>query len=314
MSVFTERAPEDVAGAPGWSFNWGAVIAGVLFALGLQTMLTLFGMALGLSLTDPYQITRHEHSYALPAATIAWLVITALASMFIGAWIAGHFSRLTNNRDAAIHGALVWALSMVALAFGIGSLTNLIPGPQTSTPEKLAYGYSSLDDPQFTSFVIERARNWKPGTPEEPINVSADVTSRVDPKDVPDNEQLRSFVKNQTALNDNQAESFLEANRTAIAREQAAAQRRWEEANATDLARADRARRAASAAAWTLTALAFLTLAASIGGSILGWWQRDHELIGRRGDRMDRGDLREPDVRDNPTPMRRDDIGPTSPV
>jgi hypothetical protein len=314
MAFFThEAAPDDVPGRPGWTFNWGAIIAGVFSALGLMVLLTLFGVALGLSVTDPYQIARHENSYALPAATIAWLVVTALASMFFGAWIAGHWSRLAFNRDAAMHGTLVWAITMVALAFGFGSMMDLIPGPKDATPQTLAYGYSSLDDPLFTTFLIDRARNWKPGSPEEPISVSADVTERVDPKEVPDNDQLHNFVKGQTTLTDNQTEAFLEANKTAIAREQVAAQRRWEEDNARDLARADRARRAASAAAWTLTALAFLTLAAAIGGSWLGWYQRDHELIGRNRTRRDEPIARDIDRRDDPL-VRRDEIGPSAPI
>jgi len=258
-----------------WNFSWSAVLAGAATALGLFILLMLFGTALGLSVLDPYQITRHETSYGFPAATIAWLTISAVASLFFGAWLASYITA-TGREGSLLEGALTWALSVILIGAGLGGLTELMPrsSGNEDSAKSLVFSYSSLEDSQFTDFLLQRVRNWTPGNPEEPINVSADVIERVDPEDVPDNGDLQKFVRAQTSLTEKQAEQFLESDKNIIAREQAEAQKRWERRHATELARADRIRKAASTAAWTLTAIAFFSLAAALGGSYLGWNQR----------------------------------------
>ncbi|HYG78617.1 MAG TPA: hypothetical protein VEK08_26695 [Planctomycetota bacterium] len=287
----------DVA-ARNWNFSWSAVLAGTVAAMGLFILLMLFGTALGLSLLDPYQITRQESSYGFPAATIAWLTISALASIFFGTWLAASMTAADREGSLA-QGALTWALCTILVAAGLGGLTALLPKAPADTPtaEQLSYGYSSLDDPQFADFVLDRARSWTPGNPEEPINVSADIKNRVDPEDIPDNGDLKKFIRANTSLNEQQTEQFLDSQKNVIAREQAEAQKRWEQRHANELARADRARKAATTVAWTLTAMAFLSLAAALGGSFLGWSRRGAVTAPQRdqGTLFDAPHVSEPD-------------------
>ncbi|HYF49580.1 MAG TPA: hypothetical protein VEJ63_09250 [Planctomycetota bacterium] len=266
-----------------WNFSWSAVWIGVVTGLALLTLLMLFGTALGLSSVDPYSITRNENSYALPAATIAWIVISALASAFVGGWIASYLSRADKD-SSLLHGPVVWALGLVLTAFALGRMFEFSPRDVNTAenPTANSLAYSSLNDREFTGFVLERARNWRPGAAEEPVNVSAENRQRVDPEDVSDNGDLLKFVRTNTNLSESQAEDFLESDRNAIANAQAEAQKRWERENAVELARADRARKTASAAAWTLTAVAFLTLAAALGGAWLGWYNRDRSTFADR--------------------------------
>jgi hypothetical protein len=259
-----------------WKLSWSAIWTGVLVALGLFVLMMLFGTALGLSTVDPYKITLHENSYALPAATIAWIVVSAIGSIFVGAWAAGYMS-YANSEESLVHGALIWALATLLVSFGLGSFNYAMPATAFEAQETggAAFDYSSLNDKEFSSFVLERVHNWAPGNPEQqPVNVSADASKRVDVNDIPDDDELRRFVQANSRLNETQAEQFLESEKNAIANAKADAQVRWERAHAADLLRADRARKTASAIAWTLTAIAFLSLAAALGGSYLGWWQR----------------------------------------
>jgi len=245
-----------------------------------MALFLIFGAALGLSTIDPYQITRHENSSGWRIATVLWVIISGLAALFIGAWFAGHLGRF-GPENSVVQGAVVWALCIFATAAFLGR--NRFFAPATETPEgkTVAYGYSSLDDPQFASFLSERAKNWRPGNPETPINVSADVLNRVNPNKVAKNDSIRRFVESNAGLTKSQTEEFLDQDKNEIAKAQADAQRRWEEKNALELSRADRQRKAASAAAWTLTAIAFFGMLAAIGGSYLGWYQRDHDLLAR---------------------------------
>jgi hypothetical protein len=258
-----------------WKLSWSAIWTGVLVTLGLFTLLMLFGTALGLSTVDPYKITQHEGSYALPAATIAWIVISAIGSIFVGAWAAGYMS-YADSEESLLHGALIWALATVLVSIGFGTFNYEIPSTTADAGDAsgVAYEYSSLNDPEFSKFVIDRVRSWTPGNPEQPVNVSAEASNRVDVDDIPDDDELQRFVQANSRLNEAQAEQFLESEKNAIANAKADAQLRWERAHAADLLRADRARKTASAIAWTLTAIAFLSLAAALGGSYLGWWQR----------------------------------------
>lgn len=290
MDVYTNENPEPATfprNEPhrvvdhrwGWQINWSAILAGTAITMGLLLLFLIFGTALGLTILDPYQIARHENSAVWTGGTIAWLVIASLASAFLGAWFAGHIGRY-GREGATIQGAVIWGLCALLTTIGL-SRSNLYPqhALRTTDSKVLNAGYSSLDDKEFASYVLDRARNWRPGSPETPVNVSVDTQARVNPNKVPSNGDLRRFVESNTTLNSKQTEEFLESDKNAIANAQADAQKRWEEQNATELARMDRARKAASAAAWTLTAIAFFSLACAIGGSYLGWYQRDHDLL-----------------------------------
>jgi hypothetical protein len=129
---------------------------------------------------------------------------------------------------------------------------------------------------------LDRAKNWRPGAPETPINVSADVQNRANPNKVAKNNDIRRFVESNTGLTKSQTEEFMDQEKNEIAKAQADAQRRWEDKNAIELARADRERKAAATAAWTLTFVGFLGLVAAIGGAYMGWYQRDHDILRRR--------------------------------
>jgi hypothetical protein len=113
--------------------EWGAVFAGALTASALSFVLLTAGGAIGLSLISPYA----GESYSKTAASVAvfWSVAVPILSFLIGGYIAGRMrsawetatSDEVQFRDG-MHGALVWALSIVAgglLAFlAAGTLAN----------------------------------------------------------------------------------------------------------------------------------------------------------------------------------------------
>jgi hypothetical protein len=251
--------------------NWSAIWSGVLLSLGFLILFLFIGTALGFSIRDPYKIAMRENSHAWPVATIIWVFLSGIIAAFLGSLLSGAF-RAVDRYESIGRGAVIWALSTVLVtAFGLALLSRS-SAPQSQ--QSLAY-YSSLDDPQFANFILQRARSWTPGTPpEQPVNVSYDASQRVKPKDVTKNNDLKKFIQNNTSLSRQQTDEFLEREENAIAQQQAGAEQRWEQQHAIELSQADRARKTVSAASWTIAVTIFAALAASIGGSLLGWQWR----------------------------------------
>ena len=265
-----------------WEISWSSVLGGTAVALGFFILFLLFGAALGLSIVDPYQVARNENAPVLSVATISWLMISSLAALFCGAWFSGHISKL-GKESAMMQGAVLWGLSITLVAFAMEHI-DFLSGRASPETKTLPMAYSSLNDREFANFIIERSRNWKPGNPEQPINVSVDATPSnpgitTNPNKVVSNKELKRFIEANTTLNKSQTEDFLEQEKNTIALAQASAQKRWEEQHSVDLAIADRQRRAAAALAWTLSAAAFLGLALAFTGSYVGWHSRDHALF-----------------------------------
>lgn len=92
--------------------SWAAVLAGVTTTIAVQIGLTELCLASGLALfqpTDPGTATA-----ALAIGTVAALLVCALISVFIGAWVAGRMKYHHSPIEAAIHGMLVWAVAGIA--------------------------------------------------------------------------------------------------------------------------------------------------------------------------------------------------------
>ncbi|TVR39516.1 MAG: hypothetical protein EA402_14560 [Planctomycetota bacterium] len=98
---------------PLW-ISWAAIIAGVTTAIAIQIALTALCIASGLAFfesTDPL-----SSAVKVGVGTVAVLLLCALVSIFVGAWVTGRMKCHRVPGEAAIHGMLVWAVT------GIGTL------------------------------------------------------------------------------------------------------------------------------------------------------------------------------------------------
>jgi len=128
--------------------EWGAVFAGALIASAISFVLLTAGGSIGLSLISPYA---HQSSPRVAASLAAfWSIAVPILAFLIGGYIAGRMRSAWGEalreevqfRDG-MHGALVWALSIVAgamLAFmaagGVassGAQVAAAAGDQSST-------------------------------------------------------------------------------------------------------------------------------------------------------------------------------------
>lgn len=125
--------------------SWGAIWAGVMAALGMEALFTLFGMFIGFGMYNP---TAANPWSGVPAWSLGWYLVTAGWSMFFGAWCSARLSGDPLRSVGILHAIATWGLAtLVTLAIvvlaswavlreGIAVLGNLaVPvSPNTAVP------------------------------------------------------------------------------------------------------------------------------------------------------------------------------------
>jgi hypothetical protein len=112
------RIPE-----PMWSVNsrlsWGALLAGGVVALAMYFLMSLLGVALGVTFSDrftPEQLGRVAAGYSFAALIVC---------MFVGGWVSTRCTAGEFRSEAALYGVIVWAVTSSVLipltALGIGT-------------------------------------------------------------------------------------------------------------------------------------------------------------------------------------------------
>lgn len=99
------------------AIRWGAVMAGVAVGISVQLVLTLLGIALGLSATA---MTAGE---SMGTGPLIWAGISMLVAAFFGGYVAARMSGLKRRADGVLHGAVSWAVTtimFVILATSVG--------------------------------------------------------------------------------------------------------------------------------------------------------------------------------------------------
>jgi hypothetical protein len=122
----TVRYPAPVGGRFGEIFSrvsWGAIWAGVMIALGLELLFTLFGFFIGFGM---YNYQAPNPWGAIHSWTLAWYLVTAAISMFFGAWSAARLSGNPVREAGVLHGLATWGLATIAtvliVSFGTWSV------------------------------------------------------------------------------------------------------------------------------------------------------------------------------------------------
>lgn len=100
---------------------WSAIVGGTVVALGVQLILTLLGVGLGMAMIDPLRDAEPGRNAGIGA--VVWLVVSGLISFGIGGWVAGHMSGVLRTGSGALHGVAAWALAAV-LGAGVTALAG----------------------------------------------------------------------------------------------------------------------------------------------------------------------------------------------
>jgi hypothetical protein len=98
----------------GLGVSWGGVWGGLLIAIGTMLLLATLGVAIGASAVDPSGGT-DVRNVGIGAAI--WAGLTLLVAMFVGGMIAARLGVIVDRPTSALHGALVWVLAMLAVLY-----------------------------------------------------------------------------------------------------------------------------------------------------------------------------------------------------
>jgi hypothetical protein len=106
--------------------SWSAIMAGALVGLGLNFLLNLFGIAIGLSAFT----TTHQGMMTLAVGGLIGLSVGTVAVMFFTGWVAGYLGRTCcfNQHCGALYGFIAWSLSLlltIVLAVHIGQFMSM---------------------------------------------------------------------------------------------------------------------------------------------------------------------------------------------
>jgi hypothetical protein len=112
-NVTTPRS-EDLVSV-GSRISWGAIFAGAILALGIYSLLTILGGAVGISIGERVTPTTLKNS------AIAWALITMVASVFVGGMVVSQFTVGENKMEAMLYGVIMWAL-LFGLLSSLGAL------------------------------------------------------------------------------------------------------------------------------------------------------------------------------------------------
>lgn len=90
--------------------RWGAVLAGVAVGVSVQLVLTLLGIATGLSVTNVAQ------GESVGAGPLLWAGASMLIAAFVGGYVAARMTGLKRKVDGVLHGVVSWAVTTLLFA------------------------------------------------------------------------------------------------------------------------------------------------------------------------------------------------------
>jgi hypothetical protein len=117
MAVSTDRVETVVTGPPlngvRSRVSWGAIMGGAVIALAVFFLLSLLGVAIGLSVSG--DVDREN----LSTGAAVWSFASLIIALFFGGWVSTQCTAGESRTEAVLYGIIVWAVAsslLVALA------------------------------------------------------------------------------------------------------------------------------------------------------------------------------------------------------
>ena len=127
-SVMDVRSMEQKqARRPAFSaIRWGAIIGGLVGGTATYLLLSLLGVAIGLTAVDPQAA---EPVGGVPLATGIWTGISMLVGAFVGGYVAGRMSGLARSVDGMLHGFVSWgATTLLYSVLMVSAAVDILGG------------------------------------------------------------------------------------------------------------------------------------------------------------------------------------------
>lgn len=236
------------------AIRWGAVFAGVVVGVSIQLVLSLLGLASGLSTLD---LQQGETSSMGP---LAWAGCSMLIAAFIGGYVAARMTGLKRKADGVLHGVVAWAVT-----------TLLFASLATSGGGLLGSVFHGVTPALERSQALQRAPQGVAPAGGLLGLLRNQLGSNIQPEML---EKLRQTIV--AGQRDEAVEYMVTALGVEPSRAQTVVDQAMilsgsaEQASAQGKGRADQAGEAASSAAWTVFLAVALSLAMGILGGVLG--------------------------------------------
>ncbi|MFT3786845.1 MAG: hypothetical protein QM770_11880 [Tepidisphaeraceae bacterium] len=170
--------------------RWGPVIAGLFGTLSVLAVLSVLGLAIGLSTVDR---NSDAGNYGIGAGI--WGAISALIAFAFGGWLAARSSAVVGRNNGLLQGSMVWMVTIGLLIYvvagGIGSLFRATASAVTQTASTAVgqatgntvsnsspSGSNSVDD------AANRASDAAQRTADRTRNAANDLTRNTDAGDL----------------------------------------------------------------------------------------------------------------------------------
>jgi hypothetical protein len=248
-------------GTEGMKVSWGGVFAGVLVAMGVSMLLAALGIAIGISAVDPGE----TDAGTIGIGAAIWGGLQLLIALFIGGLVATRVGAIIDRTTGFFEGMLVWVVSLILMAYlagsGIASVASgafSLLGGATQTFSAVVQGQGAAPNVDVSGTVEQMAEQLR--SPELVNNVAS----------------ITGLSVNEVRNTLNETATRVEANRDDPA--QAAEEARRGIATLFDRARTSGALAAqaeeiqpeAASTAWLTFVAMLLSLAAAVGGAMLG--------------------------------------------
>lgn len=119
------------------AIRWGAVLAGVVVGFSVQLVLTLLGIATGLTATN---LSEGE---TMGIGPLLWAGFSMLVAAFVGGYVAARMSGLKRRADGVLHGAVSWAVTTILFTALATSIGGALVGGVFTNMSQLARGAAS---------------------------------------------------------------------------------------------------------------------------------------------------------------------------
>jgi hypothetical protein len=110
--------------AAGLRVSWGGIWGGVLVAIGLLLLLTVLGVAIGVTAVDPGD----TEASTVGTGVGVWSGLSLLIALFVGGLVSTRIGAIFDRTTGFFEGALVWAVSVLFMIYlattGIGMLAG----------------------------------------------------------------------------------------------------------------------------------------------------------------------------------------------
>jgi hypothetical protein len=100
------------------------VWSGVLLVIGMLILLTVLGLAIGVSAVDPGE----TEAQTFGAGAAVWAALSLLVALFVGGMVSTRFGMVYDKATGAFEGVLVWVLSILLMMYLAGTGIAMVAG------------------------------------------------------------------------------------------------------------------------------------------------------------------------------------------